>query len=95
MNSLILSTVILLVFTALTAGSYYHGDAVGMFNMLTAWRFFVSHLTPVYPATSDILDRSASVSAASIRREAWGAPSQRAGSSLGPGTHGSSCSPTP
>jgi hypothetical protein len=42
MNSLILSTIILLIFTALTAGSYYHGDAVGMFNMLTAWRFFVS-----------------------------------------------------
>lgn len=46
MNSLILSTVILLVFTALTAGSYYHGDAVGMFNMLTAWRFFVSDKMP-------------------------------------------------
>jgi len=40
-NSLILSTVILIVFTALTAGSYYHGDTVGMFNILTAWRFFV------------------------------------------------------
>lgn len=46
MNSLILSTVILLIFTALTAGSYYHGDTVGMFNMLTAWRFFVSHAPP-------------------------------------------------
>jgi hypothetical protein len=45
MNSLILSTIILLIFTALTAGSYYHGDAVGMFNMLTAWRFFVR--TPI------------------------------------------------
>jgi len=42
-NSLLVSTVILIVFTALAAGSYYHGDAVGMFNILTAWRFFVSH----------------------------------------------------
>jgi hypothetical protein len=42
-NSLLVSTIILLVFTALCAGSYYHGDAVGMFNILTAWRFFVSH----------------------------------------------------
>ena len=41
-NSLLLSTVILIVFTALATGSYYHGDAVGMFNILTAWRFFVS-----------------------------------------------------
>lgn len=40
-NSLLVSTAILVVFTALAAGSYYHGDAVGMFNMLTAWRFFV------------------------------------------------------
>lgn len=45
MNSLILSTIILLIFTALSAGSYYHGDAVGMFNILTAWRFFVSYPT--------------------------------------------------
>jgi hypothetical protein len=44
MNSLITSTVILLIFTALCAGSYYHGDAVGMFNILTAWRFFVRRL---------------------------------------------------
>jgi hypothetical protein len=35
------STVILIIFTALAAGSYWHGQAVGMFNMLTAWRFFV------------------------------------------------------
>lgn len=40
-NSLLLSTVILIIFTALAAGSYYRGDAVGMFNMLAAWRFFV------------------------------------------------------
>lgn len=41
-NSLLVSTIILVIFTALAAGSYYHGDAVGMFNILTAWRFFVS-----------------------------------------------------
>jgi len=40
-NSLLVSTVILIVFTALAAGSYYHGDPVGMFSMLAAWRFFV------------------------------------------------------
>ncbi len=40
-NALMLSTVILIIFTALAAGSYYHGDPVGMFNILTAWRFFV------------------------------------------------------
>lgn len=45
-NSLLVSTVILMVFTALAAGSYYHGDAVGMFNILTAWRFFVSTPPP-------------------------------------------------
>lgn len=41
-NSLLVSTVILIVFTALCAGSYYHGSIVGMFQILTAWRFFVS-----------------------------------------------------
>jgi MFS family permease len=41
-NSLLVSTIILIIFTALAAGSFYHGDAVGMFNILTAWRFFVS-----------------------------------------------------
>ncbi len=40
-NSLTLSTIILIVFTALATGSYWLGDAVGMFNILTAWRFFV------------------------------------------------------
>ena len=40
-NSLVASTVILIVFTALAAASYYKGDAIGMFNMLAAWRFFV------------------------------------------------------
>lgn len=40
-NSLVVSTLILIVFTALTAGSYYHGSATGMFSILTAWRFFV------------------------------------------------------
>ena len=41
-NSLLLSTIILIVFTALAAGSYFKGDTIGMFNILTAWRFFVS-----------------------------------------------------
>ena len=49
-GSLLVSTVILIIFTALAAGSYYRGDPVAMFNMLTAWRFFVSRapmpLTP-------------------------------------------------
>lgn len=35
-----------MVFTALAAGSYYRGDAVGMFNILAAWRFFVSGNPP-------------------------------------------------
>ncbi|KAL6856793.1 MFS general substrate transporter [Trichoderma novae-zelandiae] len=52
-NSLLVSTVILIVFTALATGSYYHGDAVGMFNMLTAWRFFVGiGIGGEYPAGS-------------------------------------------
>ncbi|KAK4109753.1 MFS general substrate transporter [Canariomyces notabilis] len=52
-NSLVLSTVILLVFTALTAGSYYHGDTIGMFNIMTAWRFFVGiGIGGEYPAGS-------------------------------------------
>lgn len=40
-NSLVASTLILIVFTALSAGSYFRGDPAGMFNMLAAWRFFV------------------------------------------------------
>jgi MFS family permease len=40
-NSLLISTIILIVFTALATGSYYKGDTIGMFNMLAAWRFFV------------------------------------------------------
>ncbi|KAK2608482.1 glycerophosphoinositol permease [Conoideocrella luteorostrata] len=52
-NSLMVSTVILILFTALATGSYYHGDAVGMFNMLTAWRFFVGiGIGGEYPAGS-------------------------------------------
>ncbi|TDZ35445.1 Glycerophosphodiester transporter GIT2 [Colletotrichum spinosum] len=52
-GSLLVSTVILLVFTALAAGSYYHGDAVGMFNILAAWRFFVGiGIGGEYPAGS-------------------------------------------
>ncbi|KAH8903441.1 major facilitator superfamily transporter [Coniochaeta sp. PMI_546] len=52
-NSLLVSTVILIIFTALAAGSYYHGDDVGMFNILTAWRFFVGiGIGGEYPAGS-------------------------------------------
>ncbi|KAI0434229.1 MFS general substrate transporter [Xylaria sp. FL1042] len=52
-NSLLISTVILIVFTALAAGSYYHGDAIGMFNILVAWRFFVGiGIGGEYPAGS-------------------------------------------
>ncbi|KAH8884635.1 major facilitator superfamily transporter [Thozetella sp. PMI_491] len=52
-NSLLVSTIILIVFTALAAGSYYHDDPVGMFNILTAWRFFVGiGIGGEYPAGS-------------------------------------------
>ncbi|KAK0709508.1 major facilitator superfamily domain-containing protein [Lasiosphaeria miniovina] len=52
-NTLLTSTLILIVFTALAAGSYYHGDPVGMFNILTAWRFFVGiGIGGEYPAGS-------------------------------------------
>ncbi|KAK3332037.1 major facilitator superfamily domain-containing protein [Cercophora scortea] len=52
-NSLLVSTVILVIFTALAAGSYYQGDTVGMFNILTAWRFFVGiGIGGEYPAGS-------------------------------------------
>jgi MFS family permease len=53
MNSLILSTVLLVIFTSLTAGSYFGGSVVGMFNILTAWRFFVGvGIGGEYPAGS-------------------------------------------
>ncbi|KAM3442579.1 hypothetical protein NHJ13734_002354 [Beauveria thailandica] len=52
-NSLVTSTAILIIFTALAAGSYWHGEAVGMFNMLAAWRFFVGiGIGGEYPAGS-------------------------------------------
>ncbi|KAI1814293.1 MFS general substrate transporter [Poronia punctata] len=52
-GSLLVSTVILIVFTALAAGSYYKGEAVGLFNMLAAWRFFVGiGIGGEYPAGS-------------------------------------------
>ena len=52
-NSLLISTVILFVFTALAAGSYFHGSAIGMFNILAAWRFFVGiGIGGEYPAGS-------------------------------------------
>ncbi|KAL8417543.1 hypothetical protein RB594_001269 [Gaeumannomyces avenae] len=52
-NSLLVSTVILIVFTALATGSYWYGEAAGMFSMLTAWRFFVGiGIGGEYPAGS-------------------------------------------
>ncbi|KAK4164551.1 major facilitator superfamily domain-containing protein [Cladorrhinum sp. PSN259] len=52
-NSLMLSTAILILFTALCTGSYWHGDAVGMFNILAAWRFLVGiGIGGEYPAGS-------------------------------------------
>ncbi|KAJ2966511.1 hypothetical protein NQ176_g10118 [Zarea fungicola] len=52
-NSLFVSTIILIVFTALATGSYWKGEPEGMFNMLTAWRFFVGvGIGGEYPAGS-------------------------------------------
>ncbi|EHA49017.1 hypothetical protein MCOR27_009562 [Pyricularia oryzae] len=52
-NSLLISTIILIVFTALAAGSYWHGEATGMFTMLAVWRFFVGiGIGGEYPAGS-------------------------------------------
>lgn len=36
-NALLVSTVILIVFTALTAGSYWHGETMGLLSILVAW----------------------------------------------------------
>ncbi|KAK8018192.1 hypothetical protein PG991_007382 [Apiospora marii] len=52
-GSLLVSTLILIIFTALAAASYWHGEAIGMFNILTAWRFFVGiGIGGEYPAGS-------------------------------------------
>ncbi|KAJ3120578.1 hypothetical protein HK100_012737 [Physocladia obscura] len=52
-NSLLISTIILIIFTALATGSYFNGDPVGMFNMLAVWRFFVGiGIGGEYPAGS-------------------------------------------
>ncbi|KAL6860761.1 glycerophosphoinositol permease [Amphichorda felina] len=52
-NSLLVSTILLIVFTILATGSYFKGSAVGMFNMLAAWRFFVGiGIGGEYPAGS-------------------------------------------
>ena len=40
-SGMIIATMIILVFTALSAGSYYKGRDVGLIQMLTAWRFFL------------------------------------------------------
>ncbi|PKI82355.1 hypothetical protein MVES1_003477 [Malassezia vespertilionis] len=39
-SGMIGATVIILIFTALSAGSYYKGQTEGMIQMLIAWRFF-------------------------------------------------------
>lgn len=53
-GSLLVSTIIMTLFTALAAGSYgYHGSVTGMFAALTAWRFFVGiGIGGEYPAGS-------------------------------------------
>lgn len=53
-NSLLVSTVILTLFTALAAGSYGAGGSTqGLFAALTAWRFFVGlGIGGEYPAGS-------------------------------------------
>lgn len=52
-NSLLVSTAILIIFTALCAGSYYHGSVSGMLQILIAWRFFVGiGIGGEYPAGS-------------------------------------------
>ncbi|KUI69451.1 hypothetical protein VM1G_05195 [Cytospora mali] len=53
-NTLLVSTVILIVFTALCAGSYWHGNTTaGTLSMLVAWRFFVGiGIGGEYPAGS-------------------------------------------
>lgn len=52
--SLLISTIILFVFAALSAGSYgYHGSTLGMFAALTAYRFFLGiGIGGEYPAGS-------------------------------------------
>ncbi|KAK4462726.1 major facilitator superfamily domain-containing protein [Cladorrhinum samala] len=70
-HSLMLSTLILVVFTALSAGSYWYGDTIGMFNILVAWRFLVGiGIGGEYPAGSV----SAAESTSELRsgtRDAW------------------------
>lgn len=53
-NSLLASTIILIIFAALGAGAYgYHGSAQGMFAALTAYRFLVGvGIGGEYPAGS-------------------------------------------
>ncbi|WFC99818.1 hypothetical protein MYAM1_002564 [Malassezia yamatoensis] len=39
-SGMIVATIIIIIFSALSSGSYYKGDIDGMISMLTAWRFF-------------------------------------------------------
>ncbi|CAN8098428.1 unnamed protein product [Discula destructiva] len=52
-NALLVSTIILIIFTALAAGSYWHGETMGLLSILVAWRFFVGiGIGGEYPAGS-------------------------------------------
>ncbi|PSS03475.1 major facilitator superfamily domain-containing protein [Coniella lustricola] len=52
-NTLLVSTTVLIIFTALTAASYWHGQVAGMLSILVAWRFFVGvGIGGEYPAGS-------------------------------------------
>lgn len=52
-NTLLVSTLILIIFTALAAASYWHGEVAGLLSILVAWRFFVGvGIGGEYPAGS-------------------------------------------
>lgn len=52
-NALLVSTIILIIFTALAAASYWHGETMGLLSILVAWRFFVGiGIGGEYPAGS-------------------------------------------
>lgn len=53
-NTLLLSTTLLIIFSALCAGSYgWHGSTGGLFAAITAWRFFLGiGIGGEYPAGS-------------------------------------------
>lgn len=94
-NSLVLSTIILIVFTALTAGSYYRGEPVGMFNMLAAWRFFVGiGIGGRFPPRGRRGARALTAPQVNIPPAVLAAPSRAASSRPARAIGGSSSSPT-